>query len=71
MHDEDDEIELKKRLKLIHERGVNLYMDGEPASPEEIARKFFVNEDADYMPDFVTDDNGALTEVRYDKVKDR
>ena len=46
-------------------------MLGDTASPEEIARKFFVSEDAVYMPDFVTDTDGKLREVRYDKVKYR
>lgn len=55
----------------MHNKGVNLYLEDRPASPEEIARKFFVSEDAVYMPDFVTDTDGKLREVRYDKVKYR
>mgnify|MGYP006925652354 FL=1 len=38
---------------------------------EEIARKFFVNEDTVYMPDLVTDEDGTLREVRYDRVEYR
>ena len=53
------------------QQGVDLYLEGEPASPEEIARKFFVNEDTVYMPDFVTDEDGTLQEVRYDRVEYR
>ena len=71
MHKEDDEIKLEEHLRKMHNKGVNLYLEDRPASPEEIARKFFVREDAVYMPDFVTDTDGKLREVRYDKVKYR
>ena len=65
----DDEIELEKRLKRMTGQGVDLYLEGKPASPEEIARRYFVCEDAVYMPDFVMDEKGKLTQVRYDRVK--
>ena len=71
MHKEDDEIKLEEHLRKMHNKGVNLYLEDRPASPEEIARKFFVSEDDVYMPDFVTDTDGKLREVRYDKVKYR
>ena len=64
----DDEIELEKRLKEITGQGVDLYLEGKPSSPEEIAKKYFVCEDAVYMPDFVTDEKGKLTQVRDDSV---
>ena len=64
----DDERELKKNLKRFRKKGVDLYLEGSPASPEEIARKFFVCEEAVYMPDFVVDDGGRLKEVRYDRI---
>lgn len=66
---DDDERELKEHLCRIRKRGVDLYLEGTPASPDEIAKRFFVCEDAVYMPDFVMDDAGRLKEVRYDKVK--
>ena len=71
MHKEDDEIKLEEHLRKMHNKGVNLYLEDRPASPEEIAQKFFVSEDTVYMPDFVTDTEGKLREVRYDKVKYR
>ena len=71
MHLEKDEKKLERHLREIYSKGVDLYLEGEPASPEEIARKFFVNEDTVYMPDFVTDEDGTLREVRYDRVEYR
>ena len=63
MHLEKDEKKMERHLREIYSKGVDLYLEGEPASPEEIARKFFVNEDTVYMPDFVTDEDGTLREV--------
>ena len=65
----DDVIEFKKHLKKISGQGVDLYLEGKPASPDEIAKKFFVCEDAVYMPDYVKDESGKLTQGRYDKGK--
>ena len=58
---------VKNRLEAILEQGIELYLDGKPASPEGIAKQF-VREDTVYMPDFVIDENGILIQVRYDKI---
>ena len=46
---------MEDRLEDILSRGIELYMDGQPASPSRIAERF-VREDAVYMPDFVIDE---------------
>ena len=60
----DDVIEFKKHLKKISGQGVDLYLEGKPASPDEIAKKFFVCEDAVYMPDYVMGESAKLCQVR-------
>lgn len=60
---------LKTRLEDILSRGIELYMDGQPASPSRIAERF-VREDAVYMPDFVLNEDGILTQVRYDEIRE-
>ncbi len=60
---------MKDRLEDILNQGIELYLDGLPASPSRIAERF-VREDAVYMPDFVINEEGILTQVRYDKVKE-
>ncbi|MCL2719291.1 MAG: hypothetical protein FWE14_10990 [Lachnospiraceae bacterium] len=54
-------------LQNISNQGINLYINGEMATPDEIATRC-VNDETVYMPDFVMDDSGALKEIRYDKV---
>lgn len=58
---------LKKRLKKWEEAGIRLYMDGTPTSSEYIEQKC-VNEDTLYMPDYVTDKEGRIKEIRYDRI---
>lgn len=63
-------ISMKARLEAILAQGIELYLDGKPASPDGIVERF-VREDTVYMPDFVINDDGALTQVRYDKIMDK
>lgn len=60
---------LKAKLEDILDHGIELYLDGQPASPSRIAERF-VREDAVYMPDFVLDEEGVLTQVRYDEIRE-
>lgn len=58
---------MKSRLEAILAQGIELYLDGKPASPDSIMERF-VREDTVYMPDFVIDEDGILIQVRYDKI---
>ena len=58
---------LYENLKKWEETGVRLYLDGVPASLESIEQNC-VMEDSMYMPDYVTDQNGKITEIRYDRI---
>lgn len=64
---ENNTISINKRLRKWEEAGIRLYLDGAPTSSEDI-EKNCVNEETLYMPDFVTDENGNLKEIRYDKI---
>jgi hypothetical protein len=57
-------------LENISRQGISLYLDGKTATPDEIAFHC-VNEQSSkylYMPDYITDEKGRITEIRYDKV---
>lgn len=58
---------LQDNLEVMRKNGIALFLEGEPSTPLEIAGKC-VQEDSCYMADYVMDDSGYLTEVRYDKV---
>lgn len=58
---------MRDRLEAILDQGIELYLEGKPASPDGIVERF-VREDTVYMPDFVINEEGVLTQVRYDKI---
>ena len=60
---------MKSRLEDILSQGIELYLDGKPSSPTVIAERF-VREDVVYMPDFVINEDGVLTQVRYYRVRE-
>ena len=61
---------VRRSLEMVSADGVRLYVDGEESSPADVVRSC-VNEAMNYMPDYVVDANGLLTEIRYDKVSYR
>jgi hypothetical protein len=52
----------------ISNQGIALYLEGRPATPDEIANHCVGESDALYMPDYIMDEKGKLKEIRYDKV---
>lgn len=65
--DEKDFFSLGRQLAEWEKTGVRLYLDGIPASSESIEQSC-VNEDTLYMPDYITDNQGRIKEIRYDKI---
>jgi len=58
---------MRMQLQKVQERGVGLYMDNRPASPDEVARRC-VQEQTVYMPDYVLNEMGILEQVRFDRI---
>lgn len=58
---------IRMQLQKVQERGVSLYVDNQPASPDEVACKC-VQEQNVYMPDYVLNDMGILEQVRFDRI---
>lgn len=59
-------LSLLQRLKKWEEAGIRLYLDGTPTSSEHIEN--CMKEDTLYMPDYVTDKEGKIKEIRYDRI---
>lgn len=64
------QLEVYIMLKRAMNRGVQLYLEGEITSPEEISKEYCLNENCIYMPDYVMNDAGELVELRYDRIKE-
>ena len=58
---------LKEQLEKWEDAGIRLYLDGTQTSSESI-EKNCVNEDMLYMPDYITDKEGRIKEIRYNKI---
>ena len=75
MDDENNEViewefvreALTVQLELLRRRGVELFVDGEAALPNEAAAKA-VRENSPYMADYVLGDAGNIEQVRFDRV---
>ena len=61
---------LKSQLEQMERTGVKLYLNGVPSTTDYIIENC-VREDTVYMPDYVTDKNGKLKEIRYDLISGR
>lgn len=60
---------LKKMLMRYRNKGVKIFLEGQPSTPQEVVEKLMVREDQVFMPDYVTDLNNRLVQIRYDLVK--
>ncbi len=49
-------------------RGISIFLMGKPVTPAQAAEAV-VGMDGSFMADFVHDEDGFLTEIRYDKVR--
>lgn len=65
--DENDFSPLGQKLAEWEKTGVRLYLDGIPVTSKAIEQSC-VNEDTLYMPDYITDNQGKIKEIRYDKI---
>ena len=68
MLSEETEENMRKNLEKAVQRGASLYLEGVRSTPEAIVR-YCVNKEMSYMPDYVWNNEGKLTEVRYDKIR--
>lgn len=62
--------DLLNHLEQMQKKGVKLFVDGKSAQPGEIAYKA-VREGSNYMADYVLGENGAIEQVRFDRVMRR
>ena len=67
-HDGVD-VELMMLLAKYQANGVPIFFEDRPSTPQEIVDIMMVHEDEVYMPDYVTDTQDRLIQIRYDHVK--
>ncbi|MBP7319862.1 MAG: hypothetical protein KA953_02235 [Lachnospiraceae bacterium] len=55
-------------LETIQGFGATIWLDGHLTSPLEASNAVLVNEEDNYMRDYVLDERGLVRELRFDKV---
>lgn len=60
---------LKKELKSYDKQGIELWLNGDRSTPKEILKACMVQEAGTYMRDYVTDEKGAIREIRFDLIR--
>lgn len=61
---------LCRELRQYQKTGIRLLLNGQPSSPEEIARVCTFREDRCYMRDYIRDDSNEIWGIGFDFVKD-
>ena len=51
---------LREELKLYQKSGIQLFMDGEPSTPKDIAKACLIAEGGGYMRDYTEDESGRI-----------
>ena len=59
---------LLKQMRRYEKEGVEITLSGKRRSPNEIASACAVREHGCYMGDYIWDEKGTLSEIRYDKI---
>ena len=55
-------------LESLQGIGITIWLDGQKTSPIDASNAVLVNEEDNYMRDYVLDDGGRVRELRFDKV---
>ena len=57
-------------LESIQNQGIAIYLEGIPSSPLTVTDVLYVNEESNFMRDYVTNEKGEWTELRFDKIEE-
>ena len=55
-------------LENIQNRGITIFLDGIPSSALTVTDVLCVSESDNFMRDYVTDEKGVWTELRFDRI---
>lgn len=66
---DDTDARLKRMLIRYRNKGVQIFLKGHPSTPQEVVQELMVHDNLVFMPDYVTDVNNRLVQIRYDLVK--
>ena len=62
--------DLIMELEIYRHKGAVICLSGKRSTPFEVAKAIQVNEDGCYMRDYITDKDGKIKEIHFDKVQE-
>jgi len=62
--------QLKKELQEYRKAGIQLQLNGKPSDPQKIAKACSVEEENNYMRDYIRDESDKLRIIGFDRIKD-
>ncbi len=68
MDEISSKLNLLSTLSYYANHGIKLFVQNRPASPEQTVMTV-MEEGGSYMADYVDDDKGSLSEIRFDRVE--
>ena len=69
--DKKMENDFRKELDFYVHEGIPLWLEGKPSKPGKIVKACRIAEDSSYMRDYVTDEQGKLIRLEFDKVTEK
>lgn len=60
---------LRNELEGLENSGVQLMLEGAKSTPENIAKRCILDEDCNYMRDYVTDEYGNIIRVDFTRIQ--
>lgn len=70
MEEEKTYQELFSELEHYERNGIEMLLDGSPASAQQIVRAHMVRESVSYMRDYVLDDEGCIEELCFNQLEE-
>lgn len=55
-------------LETYYRQGISLWVENSNVSPIELISCNLVQEESDYMRDYITDERGVIESIRFDKI---
>jgi hypothetical protein len=69
MQHKQGKFQLQSELEEYVNEGMLLWLNGRLSNPEQIAQACLIEEENNYMRDYIQDDEGELKGVAFDKVQ--
>ncbi|MDD3404365.1 MAG: hypothetical protein PHQ72_13605 [Hespellia sp.] len=69
INENDRYMKLFAELEQLEEKGVQIGMDGTPASPQQVVNAHMVKEEGAYMRDYVINKDGNIEKIDFTKLK--